>query len=751
MNRASQFLLTLLLAVMAGIAGFFIYQNPVGLAGIFEELRGEFGGPWKFPVDAAMGLVTVVAMWFSAAGIGLWALYRSGAADHFPSAWQRLIFGLLIGWVFLATATLMLGLAGFCNRVALGALLLATAIRGISGWTSYWQYLVRQVEADPTASEFRNSRWITTVMVLLYLITVPYAVTPSVESDELRYHLAVPEAYLESGSIEYLPHQAFSNFPFMIEMLFTMAMALQGPEGAKLVHLAFLEHCAVLIALLSFLMLRLSLGKGREISAFGARTVSGLAGAAFASVPTATVLACWGFVDIATVAYLLALVYLGALILVKPRRPPAWLVGVIVAGGIGTKYLMIPLVLVLALYLTALLITTKDRRRKPRRGVVRYLVTVAVVAAALVSPWLIKSAIWTGNPVYPLAYGVFGGGDWSVENAEFYAAKAGEKGFKLAETQLRYDPESEGPRTALDWIDSRGLPVSFLFGRGGTAAELAVSPITTSLFPGAFENHYLGSLPLIAICLALGGLVLLRGSRFNVAQGWCYGAIGIGWIYWFFTYQSNRMLLPTFALIFAMAGWSAGLVVARCDRLDRMRHHVVALGVIVAMGFFHSLAFSFQVIHASKFRGHPLPVALGFKSETEYLEGAVNYYRAAQWLGTKVGPESKALLIGEHRTMYFPNDIIVSDWFDTPQPLPLLRETEDKEDEEALFERLEQEKVRYVFLNTDELSKYAARYFKPRFSPEEYARFTSFVTDGRLREVYRDPDRLIQVFEIAEK
>ncbi len=43
------------------------------------------------------------------------------------------------------------------------------------------------------------------------------------------------------------------------------------------------------------------------------------------------------------------------------------------------------------------------------------------VALLVCSPWLVKSYIYTGNPVYPFFYSVFSGKDWTGELARGYS------------------------------------------------------------------------------------------------------------------------------------------------------------------------------------------------------------------------------------------------------------------------------------------------------------------------------------------
>lgn len=738
----------LLLATLTAIVGYFLLHFQINWPAAGSALRDQWTGPWSFPTDSAMGLVTVAALWLSAAGWGLWLLRQSGAEAALPSPWQQLALGLLCGWVFLGLAAFGLGLLGLCSRPALGGLVLLTAAWGTQGWTPFFRRLMRH---PASAHQLGLSGWVLLGAGLLYLVTLPYALTPAIQSDELRYHLAAPAAWLAAGRIEYLPHQAFSNFPFLIEMLFMIALALQGAEGAHMIHLAFLESCAVVVALLAYLLIRRAgraPSSGPHASAEGARTLAGLTGVAFAAIPTATLLACWSFVDVATCAYFAAMIYVGALMLVSRNPPPGWLLGVMAGGAIGTKYLMIPLGLGVALYFAVLLLLSRGR------SALRPLLQAVGVASLLAAPWLVRNTMTTGNPVYPLAWSVFGGDDWSESNAGFYAAKAAEKGFSAAETRVFRGSDGEGPVTLAERIGDLDLPTDWLAGPAGRVVEFLISPITASLYPEAFESNFLGPMPLAALVLALAGLmiaVLTRGTAGperrsdSVLFLWVGGVILGAWLFWFLTYQSNRMLLTALAPLFAAGGWGVGRL-ARLFRRERgYAQPVVALAVVLALGLLHAWSNSAATVFAAA-RPHPLPRALGFGSSEDYIASAVNYYEAARWLDGRLAEGERALLIGEHRTLYFPPVVVASDWFDTPQPLPLIRATADND---ALFERLRAENIVYVFYNEEELQQYVAAYFVPRFSPGELARFQAFLNDARLRPVHKDPKHRVYVFQIA--
>ncbi|MCD5390694.1 hypothetical protein LR007_02375 [candidate division NPL-UPA2 bacterium] len=65
------------------------------------------------------------------------------------------------------------------------------------------------------------------------------ALTPPLNYDTLSYHLGVPKIYIRNHRIMYLPHQVYSNFPFTLQMLYTLSLLLKGDILAKLIHLSF--------------------------------------------------------------------------------------------------------------------------------------------------------------------------------------------------------------------------------------------------------------------------------------------------------------------------------------------------------------------------------------------------------------------------------------------------------------------------------------------------------------------------------
>jgi hypothetical protein len=142
-------------------------------------------------------------------------------------------------------------------------------------------------------------------------------------------------------------------------------------------------------------------------------------------------------------------------------------------------------------------------------------------------------------------------------------------------------------------------------------------------------------------------------------------------------------------------------------------------------------------------------VGLGFEDPNDYLARRVGYWTMAQRLAQRMWPTDRAMLVGEYRPLYFPmssrRSSIVSDWFDTPQPLPWIRRTRDNDE---LIVALRRIGVRYIFLNQGELNQYM-EYFRSRFTPQEFGRFLTLWTHPALRVVEEDRIKGIAIYEIG--
>jgi 4-amino-4-deoxy-L-arabinose transferase-like glycosyltransferase len=272
----------------------------------------------------------------------------------------------------------------------------------------------------PCAVSWALLGMLTSAIVLLSLV-------PPVSRDALIHHLAVPKIYLRDGFRE-LPDFVFSYYPMNVELLYWVSLALGSDLVPKFIHFAFALGTAGLL----FRHLRNLLGKGY-----------GLAGALlFLSVPIVVKLSTTAYVDLGLVFFSTA-----ALLAVLDWREGGFKAHSLVRAGVfcglalGAKYNGLIAWLILSLFIPALYARGVGARSG---GLLRSCgqgLLFALPALAVFSPWMIRNALWTGNPLYPLLSGWVGDTRVACGAApDLFTLRAGlygESGLQIALLPLR--------------------------------------------------------------------------------------------------------------------------------------------------------------------------------------------------------------------------------------------------------------------------------------------------------------------------
>ena len=232
--------------------------------------------------------------------------------------------------------------------------------------------------------------------------------TPPHQYDSLVYHLALPQAYLRTGSLAPVEHLIFSHFPQNGEMLFALGLALGSDILAQL-----------FMWLSSLLCLWWVFDARRFVPTAAARL-----GAVLLATHTA-------FLLLATTTYVEPLVALWTTASVlsffryhygeSSGKARGWLViSAIFCGlALGTKYYA---GITAALLGSALLLRVLRASESSRAARASDLGLFVCLVTLLFTPWLIKNAVVVGNPVFPFFYQFFPmtGTGWAAESARGY-------------------------------------------------------------------------------------------------------------------------------------------------------------------------------------------------------------------------------------------------------------------------------------------------------------------------------------------
>jgi hypothetical protein len=255
------------------------------------------------------------------------------------------------------------------------------------------------------------------IIIVLAALNVLRSYVPPIEYDEMEYHLAAPARYVRDGHVGAIEDNAYAAFPANVEMLFLDAMILRGGvvEGFALSRLI-----NVALGLLA------AAAMGACAAAIFDRHAALPAAAIFLTWPRISSITSVGYVELGLMLYV-ALAILAAWQYRKSGRDLRHLalLGIVCGLAAGCKY---PALLFLCVPAGVWVLTVAGRRCIAHAAMLTGLVLL------LMSPWLIRNTIHTGNPVHPLLGERLGSRDWSPRKEARWVAAHSPGEFSLSET-----------------------------------------------------------------------------------------------------------------------------------------------------------------------------------------------------------------------------------------------------------------------------------------------------------------------------
>lgn len=373
----------LALHLLPGIVPGVTFQDSL-LGKALDEFSSPANLPQRIPITATAGLIALAAV-----GLGDMILRRCRMEDRCGVA-VRLAIDYVLGTVVLGLATLIVGRVGVPGAWIVRMGLLAVGAAGAYG-AKFWTW--SRVRLDAAA-------WGAVAIVAPFaLMMILGSMLPAIDFDVLEYHLQGPKEYYQAGRISFLPHNVYTNMPFGVEMLHLLGMEVMGDwwwgglAGQLLVAL-YGPCAAVLIA-----------STANRLAGWKAGC---LAGMIYLTTPWIYRLAVIAYVEGPLCGFQAALLWAYVRGRTEPDHSPGrlWaLIGFLAGGATACKYTAL-LPSVIPFGVLSLVDAWRGRSLRPA---VAFVLGWSVV----MGPWMIKNVIDTGNPVYPLAYRVFGGRDWT--------------------------------------------------------------------------------------------------------------------------------------------------------------------------------------------------------------------------------------------------------------------------------------------------------------------------------------------------
>jgi hypothetical protein len=530
---------------------------------------------------AALGALALVAVIIAAAfGAGACLLAR---LPGWQSRWERFVYATALGLGILAYAVLGVGLVGWLRL---------PVVLTIIGFMLACHIARPKAESGPEASadvqQPSPAIWAAALCLsAIALLALLAALVPPGETDwdGLSYHLAVPKIYVRAGGIHYIGWMSHSNFPFTWEMLYTVGLMLHGAGLAKLMH--WLAAC--LTAAAGYFIARQMAGRRAGL----------LAACCCACMPLAAWQATVAGNDLAASLY--TVLSLGAFLHWRRDGGTGWLLTCGALAGFAAGCKMTAVLVIAFLALATTVESSKGRR-------LTHAAQFLALSLAIASPWYIKSAVWTGNPVYPFFYHLFGGKYWSASAAAQYSQE--QISFGMGRGPLAF--------LLLPWnLTMHGSRFSNLPG-------LAFTIITQSLGP---------------LLLAMVPLVWLSRLKRDEKILLVYSAVALA--AWFWMSQHIRYVLPIGAVLCVMAGIGA-------ERAAQAGIGKVVGLAYVSAGLWTAFGLGLGVIDSSS-------AALGLEKESNYLARTLRVYPMVEKVNS-LPENAKVIMYGETRGFYFDRD-----------------------------------------------------------------------------------------------
>ncbi|QYO66083.1 ArnT family glycosyltransferase [Leptolyngbya sp. 7M] len=610
-------LLIALWAVVLLVAFIANRSEDVGrIASLFPRLNG--GPIFGYGIfDSLIGAVVaalVAASWFGLGGILTKFISVSRADDH--SHVLEFAIKTAVGAAAWSLIWFVLGLLGLYGTASALISLLFGFVLTLIGLRRLRE-AKEESRVPVSASLFDKA--------ILFLIAFPIllsfaaSLAPPTAKDALLYHFALPKAFITQASNAFVEGNIASYLALGTEMQTVWAMLLGNIFSQRAGEAAG----ASVIWIFFPLLLATIFGFAREIGID--RRWALISVLMVATVPTAYHVASSAYIDVALGLFITLAIYSLTRWWKEPET--GWLIFVAIFLGAALSAKLTTLFVIAAFALVILLRTRKAQNNDPDRSlkIAGYGFAALLAAGIVASPWYLRTWVKTGSPIFPFYMSIWPGKavGWDVERSNLFQAMNSQYGG-INKTPFDY--------VIAPW----NLSVN-------AQPEIAI------YFDGVLGVAFLIGLPVLL--LALWKVDLPVEAKIGA------GIAGIMFLFWLFSSQQLRYLLPILPIL-------AISIAAAFQGLDSGKGTIRKVGsyAFVAAGLAALLTGAAWFLQKA-----PLRVILGGESRDQFLTRNIDYYPYYQWLNTETAPAAKVWLINMRRDTYnldrpYFSDYLFEDW-----------------------------------------------------------------------------------------
>lgn len=322
------------------------------------------------PVPALLALPIAALLLSGMSLVGYRALPRNLMPGH---AQLRIPLATSFGMTLVGLTTWVVGaVVGTTTALVAAGVLMTAGLTVARPWFRDVRRIARHLMAL-----VRHSPILTLLGMGTLAVAIPYLLLPVIDSDGLRYHLALPKLFLLQGRIFFYPWDVHAAFPQTVEAIYLLGIRAAGGEVAKFLHFG------VFTGSLAVLALYLHRSRADRRTAICGPWF-------FAASPAVLAVAGAAFID------LFVVFHVGVAALLARRETHPVLTGIALAGAACSKWSAAP-----AIFGLVFLVWARHRFRTAT------LISLLVPTIVAVSPFMVRNLIATGDPVYPMAVGVF--------------------------------------------------------------------------------------------------------------------------------------------------------------------------------------------------------------------------------------------------------------------------------------------------------------------------------------------------------
>ena len=589
---------------------------------------------------------------------------------------ERLLLSLPLGFGGLMLLGLLLGIVGGYNRLwAFGTLGIIFLLSAPVWFRWVWTTLRKAVPIVAEEWKTRDYKFAAIILfigVLFFISPYLWASAPTIRWDALTYHVAAPAVYIEQGRMIEIPEGVQTYYVHYAEMLFTLGLLLANQPLPGWLHLVAGIGAASLTGLLG----------SRIVN----KRVGGVAALLFFALPLVNYEIGTAYIDGFTTLFVTAMLFAG--FNWWKTKADRWLClsGVFAGIAVGIKLNATPFVVVYVLLIAFLIF----RQTRSWKSLIYPLVITGIPIVVLWAPWLIRDALWTGNPVFPYYNAIFKSPEWIQPDVLTFDGRAN---------------RSQWGFLNIPWEIVMNTRKYYMEGSGGAVLSLPWLALPWCYFGTQFFE---------------------RGTKKYLLTALGYGLLAT--IGLFLIIPHARYLMPIYPVMAILAAANLD-VVGRSVGGIKSQKLAIIVGIVVAVAYFLSAQISNISRMQSLNERIPYKVALGMESWSQFLSRTLPFYPVFQYLN-ELPQKVKVFSLGVEFRQYTKARIF-GGLYEVQQGL------ESVQSPTGLSQRLSDVGYDYLLIYTPDFFSRPEVHSSPGLTPEFFTRYTSIVAAQNHVYLYR--------------